>query len=206
MANYMSKTKKELVEIIAGLEQDNAGCKKEAVRLEKEVQSLSQKTESLQAEMDKSLAQNADFQKQIQELSARAEQVQQEAEGAVIPEAEEETALDEAAALLDCLADASSKAIFLLDPMGMVRYAGPAACALLGVENPNEVAGQPFASLCLAEDSAKLEKKILKACLKGEKKKIKDVLFKNSLGRALALKIAPVVYKDEPAVKVTVKD
>jgi hypothetical protein len=103
-------------------------------------------------------------------------------------------------------AEMNEKKLFLLDHNSLILYASPSVLSLLNVDNKDKLIGHSFLDMFNSRDSIRIEKKIREVCLKEDKKKIKDVNFMTNGKVQLKLKLYPVQYMDQPAVKVIVKD
>jgi len=95
--------------------------------------------------------------------------------------------------------------IILLDYNSLVLYASPAVLRLLNV-NKDRLIGHSFLNMFTPMDSIRVQKKIKDVCLKDDKKKIKDVNFLTNEMMQMKLKLYPVQYMDQPAVKVIIKE
>ena len=103
-------------------------------------------------------------------------------------------------------AEMNEKKIFLLDHNSLILYASPAVLNLLNVTSKDKLIGHSFLDFFNPRDSIRVRKKINEVCLKDDKKKIKDINFVTNGMVQMKLKLYPVQYMDQPAVKVIVKD
>jgi hypothetical protein len=206
MNNYSSKTKKELIELIHSLKETTSGTM--------------EKHQILSRDFEISKKQASEFQEKNSILTEKLKQLEKETQllnRKLLDMEEKKTEItkaleDEKASysvfenLFISFAEMNDKKIFLLDHKSLILYASPAVLNLLNVTSKDKLIGHSFLNFFSPRDSIRVRKKINEVCLKDDKKKIKDINFVTNGMVQMKLKLYPVQYMDQPAVKVIVKD
>jgi PAS domain-containing protein len=206
MNNYLSKTKKELIEMIHSFEQTTSGTiekhqvllkdfekyKKQAAELQNENSILAEKVKHLEKEIQLT-------NRKLREMETKKAEITKALE-------DEKASYSVFENLFISFAEMNEKKIFLLDHNSLILYASPAVLNLLNVSDKDKLIGHSFLKFFNPSDSIRVRKKINEVCLKEDKKKIKDINFVTNGMVQMKLKLYPVQYMDQPAVKVIIKD
>jgi len=206
MNNYLSKTKKELIELIHSFDKNASGVLKKNETLSDDIEICKNQMAGLQNENMALIEKLKHLEKENQLLSRKLKDM--EAKKTEITQAleDEKASYSVFENLFISFAEMNDKKIFLLDHNSLILYASPAVLEMLKVTSKDKLIGHSFLSFFDPRDSIRVRKKINDVCLKDDKKKIKDINFVTNGMVQMKLKLYPVQYMDQPAVKVIVKD
>ncbi|MFZ2633774.1 MAG: PAS domain-containing protein [Desulfosalsimonadaceae bacterium] len=205
MAGYMSQTKKQLIEIIESLLRETATFNERNLLLSNEVESYHLQKAAIENE-------NIRLKERVEHLEKENESLEMRLKNVEVKISENKKALERERAnssvfenLFISFSEKDDNKIILLDYNSLVLYASPAVLRLLNV-NKDRLIGYSFLNMFTPIDSIRVQKKIKDVCLKDDKKKIKDVNFLTNEMIQMKLKLYPVQYMDQPAVKVIIKE
>jgi PAS domain-containing protein len=206
MAHYMSKTKKELVDLILDFEQQIKDASDKRQHLAKALESYKNLASGLQQENENFSEQVKRLEKENQLLTRKLRDIEAKKTEITKSLEDEKASYSVFENLFISFAEMNDKKIFLLDHNSLILYASPAVLNLLKVTSKDKLIGHSFLEFFNPRDSIRVRKKINEVCLKDDKKKIKDINFVTNGMLQMKLKLYPVQYMDQPAVKVVVKD
>jgi chromosome segregation ATPase len=205
MAGYMSQTKKQLIEIIDSLSREAAALNERNQLLSNEVESHHLQKAAIENE-------NIRLKERVQHLEKENESLEMCLKNVEVQISENKKALERERAnssvfenLVISFSEKDDNKIVLLDHNSLILYVSPAVVRLLNV-NKDRLIGHSFLNMFTPMDSIRVQKKIKDVCLKDDKKKIKDVNFLTNEMMQMKLKLYPVQYMDQPAVKVIIKE
>jgi hypothetical protein len=206
MNKYSSKTKKELIELIHSFEQKTSGTLEKHQVLSKDFEKYKNQAAEFQNENSFLTGKVKQQEKEIQLLNQKLREMEMKKTEITKALQDEKASYSVFENLFISFAEMNDKKIFLLDHNSLILYASPAVLSLLNVVSKDKLIGHSFLKFFNPRDSIRVRKKINDVCLKDDKKKIKDINFVTNGMLQMKLKLYPVQYMDQPAVKVILKD